>query len=74
MVLSTSVLISFFKESKLKNYSLKKSNVSISNALKAQVFIKTYYLKFLKNVLRIIVNIFQIKMNVICSCLSIGEH
>jgi len=34
-------LIAFFKDSKLRNYSLKKSNASIFDALKAQVSIKS---------------------------------
>jgi hypothetical protein len=33
----------------LTNYSLKKSNSSISNVLNAQTFIKTCYLRFLKS-------------------------
>jgi hypothetical protein len=33
----------------LRNYSLKKSNSSISNVLNAQTFIKIYYLRFLKS-------------------------
>jgi len=36
---------------------LKKLNTSISNALNAKIFIKIYYLKSLKNVLRVLVNI-----------------
>jgi len=50
-----------FKDSKLRNYSLKKLNASISDAMNAQVCIKTYYLKSLKNVLRVLVSISLIK-------------
>jgi len=39
-VLLTSVLGALFKYAKLRNYSLKKSKVSISNALITQTFIK----------------------------------
>jgi hypothetical protein len=48
-VLLTSAPGAFFKNSILRNYSLEKSNSSISNALNAQTFIKTYPLKFLEN-------------------------
>jgi len=50
-----------FKDSKLRNYSLKMSNVSISDALNVQVFIKTYHLKSLKRVVRELVS-FSLKL------------
>jgi hypothetical protein len=39
-----------FKNFILKIYSLKKSNCSISNILNTYIFIKAYYLKFLKSI------------------------
>jgi len=45
-----------FKVSQLRNYFLKKFNISIFNALNTQFFIKIYYLKFLKNALRTLLN------------------
>ena len=47
-----SVLNTFFKDSQLKNNSFKNYNTSISYALDAYVFIKTYYLKSLRSALR----------------------
>jgi len=55
--LLTSALRALFKDYILRNYSLKKYNVSIFDALNAQVPIKTYYLKSLKSALRTLVNI-----------------
>jgi len=55
--LLTSALRTLFKVSQLRNYFLKKFNTSIFDALNAQIFIKIYYLKSLKNVLRALVNI-----------------
>jgi len=48
----TSALRALFKVSQLRNYSLKKFNISISDALNALFPIKFYYLKSLKNALR----------------------
>jgi hypothetical protein len=53
-----SVSETLFKEFILRNYSLKKSNSSISHILNAQTFIKIYHLRFLKNVPETIVGIF----------------
>jgi len=58
-VLLTSALRTLFKVFLLRNYSLKKFNTSIFDALNAQFFIKIYYLKFLKSALKTLVNIFQ---------------
>lgn len=53
----TSALRSLFKDSQLRKYPLKKSNVPISDALNAQVSIKIYSLKFLKSVPRAFISI-----------------
>jgi len=55
--LLTSALGALFKHPKLGNYSSKKSNSSISNALNTQFFIKTYDLRPLKNASGALVNI-----------------
>jgi len=55
--LLTSVLRALFKDTQLRNYLLKRLNISISNALNAQVSIKTYYLKSLKSAFRALVSI-----------------
>jgi len=55
--LQTSALRELFKDSQLRKYPLKKSNVPISDALNAQVSIKIYYIKSLKRALRVLVNI-----------------
>jgi len=60
LVLLTSVLKALFRVYQLRNYSLKKFNVSISDVLNAQFSIKFYFLKSLKNALRAFVNISQI--------------
>jgi hypothetical protein len=50
-----------FKDIKLRDYSLEKSNSSISNVLNVQTFIKNYYyLKILKSVSGTLVSIFNI--------------
>ena len=51
--------MTLFKDTQLKNYLLKRLNISIFDALNAQIFIKTYYLKSLNNVLRTLVNIYH---------------
>jgi len=51
--------MTLFKVLQLRNYSLKKFNISISDALNVQFSIKIYYLKSLKSVLRTLVNIFH---------------
>jgi len=51
--------MTLFKDTQLRNYLLKRLNISISNALNAQVFIKIYYFKSLNNVLRTFVNIYH---------------
>jgi len=66
-VLLTSVLKVFFKNTQLKNYSLKRLNISIFDALNTQVSIKTYYLKYLKSAFRALVNISLIINNVIAT-------
>jgi len=68
-VLLTSALRALFKVSQLRNYSLKKFNISISDALNAQFSIKIYYLKSLKSALRALVNIsLKWNLNIILSC------
>jgi hypothetical protein len=47
----TSTFGTLFEDSILRNYSLKKSNSSISHILNAQTFIKIYHLRFFKKVL-----------------------
>jgi len=57
-VLLTSVSRILFKHSKLgENYSLKKSNNSISNSLNTHVFIKDYYLRPLTSASKTLINI-----------------
>jgi len=49
MVLLTSAPGTLFNQSKIRNYSIGKLNISISNALITQISIKTCYLKPLKS-------------------------
>ena len=57
-VLLTSAPGALLKQSEIRNYLLRKSNISISNALITQIFTKTYYLKPLKSAPEALVNIF----------------
>jgi len=50
--LLTSAFRILFKDTQLRNYLLKIFNILIYDALNAQVFIKTYYLKSLKSTLK----------------------
>jgi hypothetical protein len=77
-ILLTSALRALFKVSQLRNYSLKKSNTSISNALNAQISVKTYCLKSLNIALRALVSISLIaifwKTSPLASILSSLHH
>jgi len=64
-VLLTNALRALFKVSILRNYSLKKFNTSIFDALNAQFFIKIYYLKSLNSALKTLLNIFQKKIMIL---------
>jgi len=63
-VLLRSAPMTLFKHSKLRNYSLKRLNCSISNALNTHIFIKSYYLRPLTSVSGALVNI---SLNIITS-------
>jgi len=56
-VLLTSAPGAFFKQFKIRNYSLRKSNILIYNVLITQISIKIYYLKLLKSAPVALVNI-----------------
>jgi len=56
-VLLTNVFRVFLKKIQLRNYFLKKFNISISDILNVQFFIKIHYLKFLKSAFRTLINI-----------------
>jgi hypothetical protein len=49
--------VTLFKNSKIKNYFIKKSNISIFNTIVTQIVIKDYHLKVLKSVSLTLVNI-----------------
>jgi len=49
--------MTLFKHFKLNNYSFKKSNISISNALITRIFINTYYLWSLNSTPEALINI-----------------
>ena len=63
-VLLTSALKALFKDSKTRNYLIKQSNISISDALITRISIKkkSYYLKVLNSVSEALVNIFLFKI------------
>jgi len=56
-VLLTSALSTLFKDTQLRNYLLERLNILISDALNAQIYVKTYCLKSLKSVFWIPVSI-----------------
>jgi len=55
--LLTTALRTLFKDIQLRNYSLKKLNISIFDALNAQIYVKTCCLKSLKSVFKVLVSI-----------------
>jgi hypothetical protein len=56
----TSTFGTLFKDFILRNYSLKKSNSSISYILNAQTFIKIYHLRLLKKFQRALIPLINI--------------